>query len=349
MNGLADRFASTLERRFLLVAFLPILIFSVSLGVVTLLAAGKVQPALRLWDAQSGSVQVGLTLSTLAVVWLAAGFLDSQLRNLTQLFEGYTLLRLMPRLAESAASRHRNLLKDSSPVHIVDVARGSEADAGAGGPDVNPRETGPDAVDTVDAPLRGGDGGYEEELFVRYPDSVEAVLPTRLGNVIRAAEDYATSRYGADYLVVWPRLAHLCSERFVVDYEATRASLDFLLVVTFLTSVFTVLAGSLVLAFNGPIWLFIGTVVGGALLARLAYETAVGAAVEYGEQIRASMDLFRLALLRQMNYPIPQDSSEEAIFWAEFEDFLKRNHPRSTPYPLAPPEGSASPPGPDHG
>lgn len=341
MNGLADRFASMLERRFLLVAFLPILIFGVALGLVALLADEQVQRAMRLWNAQTGSLQIALVLGALAVVWLAAGFLDSQLRNLTQLFEGYTLLRLLPRLAEAAVSRHRQLLQDSSPVHIVQEPGAPQSAPGDLSSDGHQPPPGAASAVTSASGLPERGGSYAEELFIRYPDSTDAVLPTRLGNIIRSAEEYAQTRYGADYLVVWPRLAHLCSERFVLDYEAARAALDFLLVVTFLSALFTAVGGTVVLVLTGPIWLFVGCVAGGALLARLSYETAVGAAVEYGEQIRASMDLFRLDLLRQMNYPAPQGSREEAALWAEFEASLKRGDRRKTPYAPAPPAGSA--------
>ena len=157
-------------------------------------------------------------------------------------------------------------------------------------------------------------------------------MPTTFGNVIRAAEDYAQSRYSADYLIVWPRLAHVCSERFVMDYEAMRADVDFLLVVATYSGLFAAVGGGLVLYQGASVLLFVACVLMGVLVAHIAYRTAIKAAVEYGEQMRASMDLFRLDLLQQLRYAAPTGAEDERAIWREFDSMLKRGHPRTRPF-----------------
>jgi len=46
--------------------------------------------------------------------------------------------------------------------------------------------------------------------LVRFFPNEERLLPTSLGNVLRAAEDRAGARYGLDAVVVWPRLYSIC-------------------------------------------------------------------------------------------------------------------------------------------
>src|SRR5205823_3338390 len=46
-----------------------------------------------------------------------------------------------------------------------------------------------------------------------YPPDEQDVLPTRLGNVLRAAEQWAGRDYGLRAVVIWPRLYPLLSER----------------------------------------------------------------------------------------------------------------------------------------
>jgi hypothetical protein len=296
-----------LERRFLLVCFLPTLIFVWAVVGVWGAAGGQVAAAWQRWTGYSFSTQLTILFAALIVVWLAAGFLDSQLRNLTQLYEGYTLLRLMPRASQRATAWHRLRRAEVFGTRPADSPTGSEG-----------------ANDATDE--------YVEETFVQYPDDPDHVMPTRLGNAIRSAEEYSKSRYDADYLLVWPRLAHMCTERFVADYEGFRSAMQFSMVVSFFSGLFVPVAGVTVVIRSGPLWLFLLCVAGGAVLAYAGYATAVTSAGEWGEQIRASVDLFRNDLLRQLRYALPDDVEQEKSIWCEFEESLRLGVDRKIPY-----------------
>ena len=309
-----------LERRFLIVAFLPTLIFSTTMIGVTIPAKGAFASVAQRWDSTSGTIQVGLVLGFLTANLLFSAFVDSQTRNLTQIFEGYPIKHLAPKLADRAIGWHRERRDELVGVELIeDVDNGPDDAHGEATPSVN--------MDSTDA-----DEPFAEELFASYSDNEDNILPTTFGNVIRAAEDYAQSRYSADYLLVWPRLAHVCSERFVMDYEAMRAQVNFLLVVAAYSGSFSVLSGVIVLYFAGPLSLFLLCVILSGLVAWLSYQTAVKAAIEFGEQMRASMDLFRLDLLEQLSFGRPSSATEEVAMWADFEGMLKRLHKRTLPY-----------------
>ncbi len=324
MNSVLGRVAVLLDRRFMLVSLLPVLIFVASLSLFIVFVTDNGRAALNWWIRLPGSLQIAFVLLFLAVVGLLAGFVDSQLRNLTQFFEGYPLEKVAPRLYDRAAAWHstRRLVMG----HPAGAARDEAAKQ------IGWRK-----------PRRAT--RHQEEFWVLYPEAERPFMPTRLGNVIRAAEDYTELRFGADYLLVWPRLAHLCTERFIQDYEMERAKVDLLLVVSTLSALFGFVGGSTVLVVNGPILLFAGLVLGSFGLARVAYSSAVVAAVEYGEQIRTSMDLFRLELLRQLRYPEPRNLAEEERSWVEFTKILRygtkrrSEYEQSVPRPDDPPLG----------
>jgi hypothetical protein len=311
MNGLLDRFSAILHRRFMIVSFLPVLIFVGGLAVLVLVSMGRSAQTLGWWSSLPGSFQLVLVLATLAAVWLLAGFVDSQSRNLIQVFEGYPLEKIAPRVHERAVAWH-----EACRALLVYHEKDERYEAAA-------KALGKHRPEQPDR--------FTEDDYILYPEEGNTTLPTRLGNVIRAAEDHAQARYDIDYLIVWPRLAHMCSERFVEEYEDSRAKLEFLLVVSTLAGLFAFTGGTLLLVFQASVVAFAVVVLCGACLAWLAYSSAVHAAIEYGEKIRASVDLYRLDLLRQLRYAEPHDLDEEKSYWNEFAELFKRED-RVTPY-----------------
>jgi hypothetical protein len=136
----------------------------------------------------------------------------------------------------------------------------------------------------------------------RYPPPT-AMLPTLLGNTLRAAEFRAGSRYGLDAVVLWPRLYPLLSDRVTAILDDLRDQLD--LAARF-CAVFIVGTGvsAALLARHGW-WLTVPAVT--LVLAWLSYRGAVAAAIAYGEAIEAAFDLHRFDLLRALHLPLPSD------------------------------------------
>lgn len=142
---------------------------------------------------------------------------------------------------------------------------------------------------------RGDADGYER-LYLHYPLPGEAVLPTRLGNLLRSAEDYPRSRYGIDTVLVWPRLFPLLPSSFTAGFASSRARLDAALASTALSLLFAVAAPACAMPSGAP-WLAALSLVAGALGALTGYRAALTTALAHGQQIRVAFDLYRGLLL----------------------------------------------------
>ena len=89
MFGALKEFTSFLERRFLLNAFFPSLIFWGALLLAFLAPDGGINNAATTWSEQSVTVQIALAAAFLAWVWFWAGIIASQWRSIVRLYEGY--------------------------------------------------------------------------------------------------------------------------------------------------------------------------------------------------------------------------------------------------------------------
>jgi hypothetical protein len=60
----------------------------------------------------------------------------------------------------------------------------------------------------------------------RYPAAVGYLLPTPIGNILRAAERRPADKYGLDTIIVWPHLWLLLPETTRRELRTARTSLD---------------------------------------------------------------------------------------------------------------------------
>lgn len=80
--------------------------------------------------------------------------------------------------------------------------------------------------------------------YYRYPINVPEVMPTSLGNVLRAAERYPRDRYGADAILTWPRLAPLVPTSFSAQVDEFRGAMEFLVVVSLWSATYTTITAA---------------------------------------------------------------------------------------------------------
>jgi len=118
-----------------------------------------------------------------------------------------------------------------------------------------------------------------------------------------------------------------------------------LLVVATGSALFGLISGVGIVALNGSVLMFVCCVLSAAAISYLAYRTSVQAAIEYGEQMRASMDLYRLELLRAMRFGTPRTQEEELAMWTDFEGMLRRGDKRRSAYVQLPATGGQAPSG----
>ncbi len=156
------------------------------------------------------------------------------------------------------------------------------------------------------------------------------MMPTALGNALRAAERRAGERYGLDTVAVWPRLFPVIEGRLatvLIDQRnqldlSVRLSMIFLLLgVAYLG----VAAGQTVHSHGLDHSWWIGAIsLASLLLTWVAYKSAVGAAVSYGIGMEVAFDLHRFDFLVAMHLPLPVTRSDEIRRNTDLSEFLKR-------------------------
>lgn len=277
---------SRFDQRFFLTALLPTAVFAPATAAVVLFATGGLPPLAALYVRQTAVTQLVAWLGAAAVVWFLATMLESQSRNVVRLYEGYPLVRLFEqaerfldwlRLGDGSVEaigvaghryrRHRLQLR------VLKASRGSAAS------------------DSYDAEA-------DVYLYDSYPQGSTRLMPTTLGNILRAGEDYGYHRYGFDSIHLWPRLAAVLPEAYLADIEASIVKYQTPLMISF--GSFVLAVGSLSLLWSTiPTTGFVLTFLGSWAMSWVAYRLSFGAAKAYGDHLRTAIDLYRTDLLER--------------------------------------------------
>lgn len=149
------------------------------------------------------------------------------------------------------------------------------------------------------------------------PTANPDLMPTRLGNLLRAVERKPLEKYGLDAIICWSRLWMLLPDAVKKDLQEARADLNTAARVWLWSLLFcgwTVVGGSL-----WTIWPFVI----GLLSAWFAYEWAIAAAGTYGELIEAAFDLHRHLLYQSLRWNLPPDPAVEKRVGADLTRYLR--------------------------
>ncbi|MFJ1763981.1 hypothetical protein ACIOD2_26950 [Amycolatopsis sp. NPDC088138] len=133
------------------------------------------------------------------------------------------------------------------------------------------------------------------------------MMPTRLGNALRSAEDRIGRQYGLDAIRTAPHIALLAPELHLSYLQDTRQQMDTsirLCVVALLATLESVIA-----LLTDRWWLLIA--LGPYLLTWIAYSAAVAGADEYMGMVRTVLDLNRFKLYEELHVKHPENSEEE--------------------------------------
>ena len=169
---------------------------------------------------------------------------------------------------------------------------------------------------------------HYEKIYLGYPKptQLDEILPTRLGNILKNSELYPMDHYGADGVLMWPRLYDLFPTPFTEAIVELRTAVDSMLVISFLSAVFALISGTYLVVVQGSPYLFLLCFGGGLLISWMAYRGAVSNALLYGQQIKTGFDLYRLELLKQMRVPLPKNLGEELKTWEQLKEFIYNNN-----------------------
>ena len=165
---------------------------------------------------------------------------------------------------------------------------------------------------------------FDEE----FPADPDKVLPTRIGNAIRAYQSYAETRYGLNGAAVWPRIEMLLSaeERSLV--ADARAEVAFFLncaVCTLLVGIWV--AVEIVWPKDVSWWWLLADVAVVVVLFRVLRLLAVTATFRVGVPIRTAVDLHRLDLYDRLGVRRPTSQTEERHLAGAINALLVRGAP----------------------
>ena len=133
------------------------------------------------------------------------------------------------------------------------------------------------------------------------PADPSKYMPTRIGNILRAAETRPGDKYGLNSVVVWPRLWLLLPGSVRDELTAARGALD--------SSVAAVLWGLMFCVFAW--WTPLALVAGLGVAISSAVFWVPSRAETFGELMESSFDLYRFALYEQLRWPLPENPDDE--------------------------------------
>jgi hypothetical protein len=285
LTSLSGGLLGLLDRRFIMTAWLPSLLYWGGLGALVITGIGWPR-ATGWWLHQPAEFRVVLLVLALAWITFSGYLLAALLPLVIRMGEGYwpgypPWPWLTRRRLRKHAQRQASMLADDRA-----FAR----------------------------------------LYSDYPLRTSRVMPTRLGNILRAAEDHAVERYDLNSVIVWPRLYVLLPDQFVAAVAAAKTPLDLMSAIGALAAAFAV-TGTVIAAVLLPWYAALACFAGAALIGWLGYLGAVHAARPYAQLIKAAFDVHRGLLLDAMQWTRPHSYDAEREQWKQISHLWYQGSP----------------------
>lgn len=147
----------------------------------------------------------------------------------------------------------------------------------------------------------------------QFPDQADRLMPTRLGNILRAAESKPGDKYGLDAIICWSRLWLVLPDGVKKELQEARADLN--------TAARIWLWGILFLIWSIWAWWAIPV---GLIVAWFAYGWMLESSVTYGDLLESAFDLYRLELYKSLHFSLPQSPAEEREVGKQLTEYLWR-------------------------
>jgi hypothetical protein len=183
----------------------------------------------------------------------------------------------------------------------------------------------------------------------KYPSDREDFLPTLFGNAIRAFEVYPWDVYQVDGVVVWERLGAVIPSSVQQAIADARSQVDFFVNVILLS--FAISVGAALKLLLERTWhiptlacnlqLLEATIVGGIVVAALAYYMSLKPIVTWGDTVKSAFDCYLPALAAQLGYELPATGPKRRDFWHDMNTmFIYRRPPPKGKWKFAAAKGA---------
>lgn len=159
------------------------------------------------------------------------------------------------------------------------------------------------------SPELKGQAAWRLDLY--FPDTPNALLPTRFGNAVRAFERHSAKRWGLDSIALWPRIELLIGQEerdLAANAHGDAAFFVNLSLLTVVAGVLLIIDGILYGPLSRPwLWAYLIPFIAAYVL----YRWSVGAATRWGSVIRAGIDIHRFELYEKLGVRAPTDFTDE--------------------------------------
>jgi len=160
-----------------------------------------------------------------------------------------------------------------------------------------------------------------------FPANVGDLLPTSFGNTISAFEDYPRIMYGLDPIKAWNRLLAVISKDYLDSVNSAKAQVDFWANLSFLSAVIFL---ECLIVINHGLRVF-GLLVGAGVVFWLSLRMAKTAAIEWGELVKSSFDVFLPDLRKKLEFAFRANRGDEQHDWSQFSQAISYRLPNSMP------------------
>ncbi len=284
-GGMLDRVTGILDQRMALTSLLPAIAFWAAVAALAGNQIGWQHVGTR-WNHLDGTAKILLSVIAIALLVLFALILSASEGALLGLYEGHWGSsgpgNWLATAGKSWHKRQRRLKRADYEFIYLNYPRDRNLNAPGGA------------------------------------DRPEYIMPTRLGNIIKAAELYPSDegRYGIDAVFFWPRLYQVIPDNARTSLIDARTSLALMLNICTLAlglAVGTLITLGVTTVKPAAAWW--ATAAGGLIVAWLAYRSALGPARVYSELVRSMYDLYRGDLLARLGFALPDTLTGERELW----------------------------------
>ncbi|MGJ5630173.1 hypothetical protein [Nostoc sp. CALU 1950] len=149
--------------------------------------------------------------------------------------------------------------------------------------------------------------------LMQFPSQPNRLMPTKLGNILRAAESRPYDKYGLDAVICWSRLWLLLPDGVKKELQEARSNLN--------TAARFWVWSLLFIVWTLWAWWAIPAGLVGAIF---AYYWAVDAASIYCSLLESAFDLYRLELYKSLRWQIPINPKQEQELGQQLTTYLLR-------------------------
>lgn len=284
--------AKTFGRNFLVANLGPAMLF-VATNLILVLTQHLILPNWQIWQLfQAQSLNYKAAILFVSSVFLAIGLQQFNI-YLIRLYEGYYGRHRFP-FRQMATSQRQRFNKLKAEIYRLKNEK--------------------------------RDAGLKEYLLSRNFADEQEILPTKLGNVIRAFEWYPHKIYNIDPITGWSRLVGVIPQPYQEQLEKNQVDFTFALNISFLSALVGMESCvQFVSELSSAVRLepFLTAVVS-FCLSYGVYRWSCSLAAAWGEYIRAAFDLYRYDLLRQMRVFLPGQlvtPQEEKGIWSRVQEY----------------------------